>query len=188
MTLLGHIQKIGLFVIFSLATTAQESVPECTSAQEGLLEVRDVPIYTVTDRETGKKVTRVIQGQKGLMICRGKRFRAPNVGEWKRFLERTFEDQENSSLSEALKITTNQPESEPRISGQDYLSGLIIGYELRSLLNTDISVFLCGGDKLSFLYAKALQCLKLNSVNILPADTVDNAVIEGHLVLAERVS
>lgn len=83
--------------------------------------------------------------------------------------------------------TTELLRKTSKIYNYYYLSGLIIGYELRALVDTDIPVFLCGGNKLSLLYEKALQCLNLHSVQVLSAEMVEGAVSEGHLVLADKV-
>jgi 2-dehydro-3-deoxygalactonokinase len=65
---------------------------------------------------------------------------------------------------------------------RSYLSGLLIGSELRALPK-DHPVFLCGGGHLLPLYRQALEVLGNEQVAGLPAATVDQAVVKAHLKL-----
>jgi len=65
-----------------------------------------------------------------------------------------------------------------------FLSGLLIGYELGSLKDSDCDLFLCGHSNLSQSYLIALQELGLTDRIIhLPVETVDRSVVIGHMKL-----
>lgn len=66
-----------------------------------------------------------------------------------------------------------------------FLSGLLIGSELKNLFHQSSAIYLCGGGHLSDLYEAALSALHLpHPITVIPADKVDHAVIYGHLQLA----
>lgn len=68
-----------------------------------------------------------------------------------------------------------------------YLSGLTIGYELKTLLDVSADLFLCGGGNLSELYEKAFSILGLQEkLRIIPAATVDQSVTKGHLLFSKK--
>jgi len=62
-----------------------------------------------------------------------------------------------------------------------YLSGLLIGEELKSISTNEKTVLhLCAGVQLFELYKKAIQVLGLDKItNIIPEEIVDSAVIRG---------
>jgi 2-dehydro-3-deoxygalactonokinase len=64
-----------------------------------------------------------------------------------------------------------------------YLSGLLIGTELRSIpRKDDVRIMLCSGQQLGGLYELALQNLGLLAQTvIIPTDKVDTAAFEGHI-------
>ena len=70
----------------------------------------------------------------------------------------------------------------------NYLSGLLIGSELNSLKNRDIShLVLCSEDNLSGVYKLGLQQLDLlEKTTIISAEIMDRAVTEAHIKIFEN--
>ena len=67
-----------------------------------------------------------------------------------------------------------------------YLSGLLIGTELRSIPQ-DVRILLCSGQQMGGLYELALQQLALSPrAVIIPADQADTLAIEGHIKILKR--
>ena len=63
-----------------------------------------------------------------------------------------------------------------------FLSGLIIGTELKELLKEDVSeIYLCCSSDLKYLYEAAIKKLGVKDTCILPVRLVDEAVIKGQL-------
>ncbi|PHN07081.1 2-dehydro-3-deoxygalactonokinase [Flavilitoribacter nigricans] len=60
-----------------------------------------------------------------------------------------------------------------------YLSGLLIGSELREL-PTGVPVYLCGGGRLRVPYERALEILGIRQVEVIGADEVEGAVARAH--------
>ncbi|HZG26764.1 MAG TPA: 2-dehydro-3-deoxygalactonokinase [Chitinophagaceae bacterium] len=69
-----------------------------------------------------------------------------------------------------------------------YLSGLLIGTELRELLQNDsIMIYLCSGSGLKIYYEKALHVLGLGrKVSVLTGQSVDEAVIKGQYKIYQQ--
>ncbi|ACT92264.1 2-dehydro-3-deoxygalactonokinase [Dyadobacter fermentans] len=69
-----------------------------------------------------------------------------------------------------------------------YLSGLLIGYELRSLLKeTNAHLVLCGGNNLYHLYKAAIETLGMaGRATIIPSEIVDRAATTGHIRIFEN--
>jgi 2-dehydro-3-deoxygalactonokinase len=69
-----------------------------------------------------------------------------------------------------------------------YLSGLLIGNELASLLKfEDVPLILCSGSSLHKLYKLAFECLGLlNRTTIASADVISQATIAGQIVIAQN--
>jgi 2-dehydro-3-deoxygalactonokinase len=70
----------------------------------------------------------------------------------------------------------------------NYLSGLLIGSELRSLLNKDeISIILCCSNHLLSFYKLGLQELGLiKQTTILSGEMIDRATIAGQLLILNK--
>ncbi|MGS2741767.1 2-dehydro-3-deoxygalactonokinase [Sinomicrobium sp. M5D2P17] len=69
-----------------------------------------------------------------------------------------------------------------------FLSGLLIGAELKELLKEDDSkIYLCCSSNLKYLYEEALKKLGVTSTNVLPARLVDEAVIKGQLEIFNKL-
>lgn len=60
-----------------------------------------------------------------------------------------------------------------------YLSGLLIGSELKTL-SKNIPVYLCGGGRLKAPYAKALEILGFQEFSVIEPDIVEGAVARAH--------
>lgn len=69
-----------------------------------------------------------------------------------------------------------------------YLSGLLIGNELASLLSSEnVPLILCSGGSLHKLYKLAFECLGLlNRTTIASADVISQATIAGQIVIAQN--
>ncbi len=64
-----------------------------------------------------------------------------------------------------------------------FLSGLLIGYEIRDLTKeTNAHLVLCGGHNLYHLYKAAIETLNLaGRATIIPSEIVDRAATIGHI-------
>lgn len=68
------------------------------------------------------------------------------------------------------------------------LSGILIGTELRSLINTAIPVFICAHENLSRSYSFAIRELSLQEkCTIIPSEIVDESVIHGQKIILDTV-
>lgn len=103
------------------------------------------------------------------------------------FIKGVKEAQNGTSILNSLfKIRTNSLFGE--LDNQQnyyYLSGLLIGEELNTLVSNKEAVLnLCAGGKLFELYKKAIAILDLENItNIVSKDIVDSAVIRGQYKL-----
>ena len=91
-----------------------------------------------------------------------------------------------SILNSLFKVRTNTLFGELNNEHNFYfLSGLLIGEELRSLAsNRNSRLHLCAGGKLYKLYKTAIEVLELNkTTSIVPEDVVDSSVIRGQSIL-----
>ena len=69
----------------------------------------------------------------------------------------------------------------------DYLSGLLIGSELKELLTIQSDIFLCCNSNLEKYYRAALTALGLDErVNVFSADKVDRSVIKGQFKILQN--
>lgn len=69
-----------------------------------------------------------------------------------------------------------------------YLSGLLIGTELRSLCSGDKRIVLCSGSKVFHFYELAMSALKLlDRTIVVPPDKMDKVVIEGQIKVVKRM-
>jgi len=84
-------------------------------------------------------------------------------------------------LHTAFGVRTNQLFGRlSKTDNLDYLSGLLIGTELQSLMGTSGQIYLCGGAHLEKHYATALGVLGLMPRStVLPAQWIEEAVIRG---------
>lgn len=105
------------------------------------------------------------------------------------YFEKGIRTAERSSLLNAsFHVRTN--ELLHRISSEQnfhYLSGLLIGSELKTL-NKTIPVYLCGGGRLKAPYAKALEILGFQQMSIIEPDTVEGAVARAHANFLKSLS
>ncbi|WP_353719742.1 2-dehydro-3-deoxygalactonokinase [Dyadobacter sp. 676] len=69
-----------------------------------------------------------------------------------------------------------------------FLSGLLIGYEIRDLTReTDAHLVLCGGNNLYQLYKAAIETLGLSGrATVIPSEIVDRAATAGHIRIFEN--
>lgn len=69
-----------------------------------------------------------------------------------------------------------------------FLSGLLIGYEIRDLMKeTGAHLVLCGGNNLYHLYKSAIETLALaGRATIIPSEIVDRAATTGHIRIFEN--
>ncbi|GGM91191.1 putative 2-dehydro-3-deoxygalactonokinase DgoK1 [Dyadobacter beijingensis] len=69
-----------------------------------------------------------------------------------------------------------------------FLSGLLIGYEIRDLTReTNAHLVLCGGNNLYQLYKAAIETLGLSGrATIIPSEIVDRAATTGHIRIFEN--
>lgn len=69
-----------------------------------------------------------------------------------------------------------------------FLSGLLIGHEIRDLTReTDAQLVLCGGNNLYQLYKAAIETLGLaGRTTIIPSEIVDRAATSGHIRIFEN--
>lgn len=69
-----------------------------------------------------------------------------------------------------------------------FLSGLLIGYEIRDLTSeTNAHLVLCGGNNLYQLYKTAIETLGLaGRATIIPSEIVDRAATSGHIRIFEN--
>ena len=93
-------------------------------------------------------------------------------------------------LADLFKVRTNfLLNNMDKKSNAMYLSGLLIGEELRSLekLDAKYTIILCGGDKLGVFYAKAIETLGLaGRAVILPEDMITKVTIAGQVEAAKN--
>ena len=69
-----------------------------------------------------------------------------------------------------------------------FLSGLLIGYELKELINTGDSVYLCVGSNLSGFYEKACEVTGVKKMVVtVPAEIVDQSVVKAHVLLYKNI-
>jgi 2-dehydro-3-deoxygalactonokinase len=94
---------------------------------------------------------------------------------------------ETNLLRSLFSVRINQLFS--RLDGKAnffYLSGLLIGTELRSIPQ-DVRIMLCSSRQMGDLYKLALQQLALSPrAVVIPGDKVDTLAIEGHIKILER--
>ena len=73
-------------------------------------------------------------------------------------------------------------------SNYSLLSGILIGTELRNLMNTSIPVFLCAHENLSRSYSFAIGELSLQEkCTVIPSEIVDASVIHGQKIILDAV-
>lgn len=89
---------------------------------------------------------------------------------------------ENNILHAAFSVRTRylaEPSSDR--SNYDYLSGIVIGTELRELRNhRETGVFIAGEEAQAHRYALAAEELKIERVEVVSSTLWDQAVIRGH--------
>ncbi|KAA2239318.1 2-dehydro-3-deoxygalactonokinase [Chitinophaga agrisoli] len=92
-------------------------------------------------------------------------------------------------LNAIFQVRTNQLFG--RLSGTenfDYLSGLLIGTELKELLPADAgSTYLCGGAHLQERYTVALYALGHTAAVVFPANWIEEAVVRGQYKIWNRL-
>jgi 2-dehydro-3-deoxygalactonokinase len=68
-----------------------------------------------------------------------------------------------------------------------YLSGLLIGSELRGISKAGGRIMLCSNIKTSYLYELAINIIGLKKVTtIVPPNIVDSAAFEGHISILKK--
>ncbi len=114
---------------------------------------------------------------------------AVNENDWNAFMDGVNYSGSTTLLQGLFKVRTNQLFN--RLSKQQnysYMSGLLIGFELRNLFNKpSTQLVLCSGDNLYEHYKKALTCLGLDKMTcfLSPMD-VGEATVKGQLIMAHR--
>lgn len=108
---------------------------------------------------------------------------------WKSaFIEGIKYSGETTLLQGLFKIRTNQLFNKlNKVQNYNYLSGLLIGHELRKLLNTDKQIVLCCEHNLYQQYKLALEQLGLKDrVYFVNPDLVSTATIKGQVMIAQK--
>jgi len=114
-----------------------------------------------------------------------------NTTELAAFIEGVLKSNENGSILNTLfKIRTSALFKEKSTTENFYyLSGLLIGEELKTLKTTDCNTIkLCASGALYELYNEAIKLLDLGSKTvIISQEIVDNSVIKGQLKLLKQL-
>ncbi len=109
---------------------------------------------------------------------------------WQAFEEGVRKAQSNDTILNSLfKIRTNSLFNEKNdFENYNYLSGLLIGEEIKTLMtNSSDKIILCAGKKLSELYSRAIDIVGLTSkTEVVNKDIVDLAVVKGQYVLLQH--
>jgi 2-dehydro-3-deoxygalactonokinase len=109
---------------------------------------------------------------------------------WQAFEEGVKKAQSNNSILNSLfKIRTNSLFNEKNdFENYDYLSGLLIGEEIKTLMtNSCDKIILCAGQKLSELYSRSIDILGLTSkTKVVNKEIVDLAVVKGQYMLLQQ--
>lgn len=105
------------------------------------------------------------------------------------FLNGVSDSAQSNLLHNCFKVRTNNLFN--KLTNQEnyhYLSGLIIGTELRELLNYDpIQIYLCAGSELQAYYKEALAELGLgHKVHTFSPQWVEEAVVRGQLTIYQN--
>ncbi len=92
---------------------------------------------------------------------------------------------ESNLLNAIFKTRTNvMLRNISRENNYFFLSGLLIGYELRDLLNSGYDIWICGSKKISELYKITLEILAGNRVaHIVPQDQMQWVIPKAHKLL-----
>jgi 2-dehydro-3-deoxygalactonokinase len=108
---------------------------------------------------------------------------------WRIFLEGVDCSGEITLLQSLFKIRTNHLLDKFTMQENSlFLSGLLIGYELRSLLTKKYNrIILCSGDKLFEYYKRAITFLGLHdSTDYISPEILELSTVEGQLVIAKK--
>jgi 2-dehydro-3-deoxygalactonokinase len=62
-----------------------------------------------------------------------------------------------------------------------FLSGVLIGTELKTIQHNTQQLFLCAGSSLQWLYSKGLESSGLDNIMVIPAPVMDIAAVAGHV-------
>lgn len=104
--------------------------------------------------------------------------------EWAAFKKGVLETDETGLLNRLFKVRTNQLFNKwSKKENALYLSGLLIGSELKELVkNTEGTLVLCSGNNLFEFYQLAIEVLGLSERTIsVPPDVIDKAVVVGQI-------
>ncbi|SKB71700.1 2-dehydro-3-deoxygalactonokinase [Dyadobacter psychrophilus] len=110
------------------------------------------------------------------------------ASEWKAFEDGIRESEYSEILNALFTVRTRQLfDLLDKKQNAMYLSGILIGSELRQLnRETNWQLILCCGQNLHALYQKAIETLQLSkSTIIVPSETVDNAASAGQIRIFE---
>lgn len=112
---------------------------------------------------------------------------SPSSLEWTAFKKGVLEPDETDILNRLFKVRTNQLFNKwSKKENALYLSGLLIGSELRELAkNTEGTLVLCSGNNLFEFYQLAIEVLGLSgrTISVQP-DVIDKAAVVAHGYLA----
>lgn len=105
------------------------------------------------------------------------------------FVEGVTTGATHNLLNAAFRVRTNQLFGTlTKAENLDYLSGLLIGAELQSLLAREGHIYLCGGAHLEKYYAAALAALGLSERSTaFPAQWIEEAVIRGQYKIFQHL-
>lgn len=110
-------------------------------------------------------------------------------GNLKSFTEGVIESNKSNLLHESFLVRTNQLFKKfTEEENYFYLSGLLIGTELSSLLNKNVSITIVSGKALCLQYHAALEILKLPTRNAtITTMDADEALIRGQWEICKKV-
>ena len=111
-----------------------------------------------------------------------------NALEWSAFEEGVNESEHSNILNALFTVRTRQLfDLLDKKQNAMYLSGILIGSELRQLKReTNWQLVLCCGQNLHALYQKAIETLQLDKNTIIvPSEMVDNAASAGQIKIFE---
>jgi len=93
-------------------------------------------------------------------------------------------------LNSTFKIRARSVLSKKDCTGnQSLLSGLLIGYEINSLKNMDLPIYLCAHENLSHNYTLAIKHLSLEDrCTMVPAKAVDESVVHGQYLMIKKIA
>jgi 2-dehydro-3-deoxygalactonokinase len=105
------------------------------------------------------------------------------------FIKGVKEAMSSNILSAIFKVRTNQLFNLiTNLENFNYLSGLLIGTELKDLkmLNVDAINLVCGSN-LGVYYDTALKEIGIRNINLFPPEWVDEATVRGHYKIGKQL-